>query len=155
MPGKIVTLRDAVYDAIVAAKTGYTVNNCDVIKSYCDVRELKELVTPQIAVKGLAFGEMRIDRSADYQIPEIPIQVGIIKKVTDFTVVDEIDDLVDTFEEVMATCRNDFNATSPKFQWVKSTVIKKDTDELPFDFTMLVNQGVFLTVFTAFYTTVA
>lgn len=150
MSSRIVSLRDEVHTAIQAAKsaTEYVYNDFELIKSYGDFRQLKGTSNGIVSVKGLGFDEERLDRAKSKQA-EIPVQIGLLNLVSPEDT-SSLDTLVELYEELMETCKNDFLG-SISFTWQRTRVLRESEESLPYDFNLLLTDSVFFVAFTSFY----
>jgi microsomal dipeptidase-like Zn-dependent dipeptidase len=147
-----VTIRDAVYDKIVASKATFVITRFDVEKTYFPSEDLENLSEqPKVKVIAVGFGSNRerVYRDGKTIQLDLPVQVAIQQKV-DPKNNPPIDKLVELIEQIMNICEDDELVSGQDYTWLRTEPLK-DENDLIYSYEALTVNGVFQAVFTVHY----
>lgn len=147
-----VTIRDAVYDKIVASKSTFVITRFDVEKTYFPSEDLENLAEqPKVKVIAVGFGNNRerVYRDGKAVQLDVPVQVAIQQKV-DQKSNPIIDRLVELVEQIMNVCEDDELVIGKDYTWMRTEPLK-DENDLIYSYESLSSNGVFQAVFTVHY----
>ena len=147
-----VTIRDAVYDKIVASKATFVITRFDVEKTYFPSEDLENLSEqPKVKVIAVGFGSNRerVYRDGKTIQLDLPVQVAIQQKV-DPKNNPPIDKLVELIEQIINICEDDELVSGQDYTWLRTEPLK-DENDLIYSYEALTVNGVFQAVFTVHY----
>jgi hypothetical protein len=141
----VTTVRDAVYEAIYAARRELIITDFELTKTYYPDVKLQGITKPRVYVVGSQWTEEKLSRNNTKSVT-LPVQVAVIQKVIP-TDTDAIDTLIAFVEELNACVAN---VTVPGFMWTR-TDGQKDPNGTPLSFVSLHEDHRFQAVFTAHF----
>jgi hypothetical protein len=154
MTARQVRIRDGVYAAILAARSGYIIPEFDLRKTYYPNIDLESLTfRPRISVVSTGFSTSRdrLLRDAESLLLEVPVQVIIQHKVNPDDL-ETIDEIVELAEQIMNTCEDDDLSQDPGFHYTwAATDMLKDENDLVYSYESLTVNGVFHVIFNLRY----
>jgi hypothetical protein len=100
----VTTVRDAVYEAIYAARRELIITDFELTKTYYPDVKLQGITKPRVYVVGSQWTEEKLSRNNTKSVT-LPVQVAVIQKVIP-TDTDAIDTLIAFVEELNACVAN-------------------------------------------------
>lgn len=150
MPGKINTLRDHIYDAVLAAMATYTIPDFSLEKKWVPYETLQEMIdvkpNGKFVIVGGEFDDERKTRGNTREL-EIPIMMGFQRGGVSPSNDTLISQLIDLKEEI----RNTVADVDPDgFGYLRSESMK-DENGLPFSLRTLRGSTVFDAIWTSYF----
>lgn len=146
-------IRDGIYDAILAAGSGYVITDFNLSKTYFPSLYLEDIGDkPEVLVTAMGMGTERDRRlrNVAVKVLRLGVLVHVLQRV-DRTDTSTIDQLVEMVEQIMNTVEDDELVSGESYNW-ESTDPVKDENGLIYDYEALYESGVFQAVFTVNFT---
>lgn len=153
MSARAILLRNAVADKINTDKSGYVITDLEISTTYYPQTRLEAAaIKPQISIIALTFDLQRVTRGITSTELQIPIQVGITRKVnpTDTSLCDILAELLEQIQTSAAQAVTDTLISGNRYSWLGNEALR-DARGSVVDYQRLQVENCWQSIFTANY----